>query len=43
MRMPKNAKPLLEPLNIKRKLGHGGKIILTIPTVEEVLFTISFF
>ncbi|EUB54872.1 hypothetical protein ECG_07710 [Echinococcus granulosus] len=35
MRMPKNAKPLLEPLNIQRKSGINGKVILSIPTVEE--------
>lgn len=42
MRMPKNAKPFLEPLNIQRKSGLNGKVILTIPTVEEVRFN-SFF
>ena len=36
MRIPKNAKPFFEPLNIKRKAGLNGKLILTIPTVEEV-------
>ncbi|KAL5105975.1 Proline-rich protein PRCC [Taenia crassiceps] len=36
MRMPKNAKPFLEPLNIERKSGVNGKVILTIPTVEEL-------
>ncbi len=36
MRIPKNAKPLIEPLNIKRKTGLSGKVLLSIPTVEEV-------
>lgn len=38
MRIPKNAKPLLQPLNIQRKTGLNGKVILTIPTVEDVCF-----
>lgn len=36
MRIPKNAKPLLTPLNIKRKTTSSGKVLLSIPTVEEV-------
>uniref|UniRef100_A0A5K3FI40 RRP7 domain-containing protein n=1 Tax=Mesocestoides corti TaxID=53468 RepID=A0A5K3FI40_MESCO len=36
MRIPKNAKPLLEPLNISRKSALNGKVILTIPTTEEL-------
>ncbi|VDM34193.1 unnamed protein product [Hydatigera taeniaeformis] len=36
MRMPKNAKPFLEPLNIQKKAGVNGKVILTIPTIEEL-------
>ncbi|VDK39795.1 unnamed protein product [Taenia asiatica] len=36
MRMPKNAKPFLEPLNIQRKSGTNGRVILTIPTMEEL-------
>lgn len=36
MRIPKNAKPLLQPLAIQRKTGLNGKVILTVPTLEDV-------
>nr|CDS25560.1 Mitotic checkpoint protein PRCC C terminal [Hymenolepis microstoma] len=36
MRMPRNAKPILQPLNLKRKTGLNGKVILSIPTVEDL-------
>ncbi|VDL64009.1 unnamed protein product [Hymenolepis diminuta] len=36
MRMPKNAKPFLQPLNIQHKVGVNGKVILSIPMVEDL-------
>lgn len=36
MRIPMNAKPFLQPLNIQHKIGVNGKVILSIPTVEDV-------
>ncbi|KAM7534574.1 hypothetical protein Aperf_G00000108982 [Anoplocephala perfoliata] len=36
MRMPKNAKPLLQPLAIQRKTGLNGKVIPSIPTLEDL-------
>uniref|UniRef100_A0A183TCY0 MFS domain-containing protein n=1 Tax=Schistocephalus solidus TaxID=70667 RepID=A0A183TCY0_SCHSO len=35
MRIPKNAKPLLKPLNIEKRTSKSGKILITIPTLEE--------
>uniref|UniRef100_A0A0X3P919 General transcription factor II-I repeat domain-containing protein 2 n=1 Tax=Schistocephalus solidus TaxID=70667 RepID=A0A0X3P919_SCHSO len=36
MRIPKNAKPLLKPLNIEKRTSKSGKILITIPTLEEL-------
>ncbi|VDO05808.1 unnamed protein product [Rodentolepis nana] len=36
MRIPKNVKPIIQPLNIQRKTGLNGKVILSIPTVEDL-------
>ncbi|KAM3187168.1 hypothetical protein ACTXT7_002822 [Hymenolepis weldensis] len=36
MRMPMSAKPFLQPLNIQHKVGVNGKVILSIPMVENL-------
>ncbi|BHF84189.1 hypothetical protein SprV_0902733900 [Sparganum proliferum] len=36
MRIPRNAKPLLKPLNIEKRTSKSGKVLITIPTLEEL-------
>ncbi|VDK83774.1 unnamed protein product [Dibothriocephalus latus] len=36
MRIPKNAKPLLKPLNIEKRTSKSGKVLITIQSLEEL-------